>query len=398
MPTLENFNGRSLVADVGGSINRGLTMRNNWDTINRNQADWESNNAKQKQIELLRGQMIPGTPGFNPNAEMELMAKDPAGAEKIFNVLGAKSEMQREDAARRAYEIANTPAALRPQVIQRQAAELAAQGRDPQHTLDLLSLDEQSQNQMLGTIQQAALTAKQRADLSNGGGLTAEQREFADLTQGLSPEQKQQAKMIKLGLSPRAVGSAMQTIADKDLAEVVGDAEATVANRKKFGEATGASRAKMIDDGFERITKIDAGIGNIDRAIDALQSGAKTGAIQKMVPSMRAASVELANIQKSMALDVIGAVTFGALSKGELDLAKEVALPTGLDEPQLLEHLQKRKTAQLKLRDYFQQQIDYLDQGGTVAGFLREQERSASQPRGQQPASQSVGRFSVEVE
>jgi hypothetical protein len=398
MPTLANINGASLTADVGGAINRGLTMRNNFDTINRNQADWETNNAKQSQIELLRGQMIPGTPEFNPNAEMELMAKDPEGAEKIFNVLGAQSEMQREDASRRAYEIANTPAALRPQVIQRQAAELAAQGRDPQHTLDLLNLDEQSQNQMLGTIQQAALTAKQRADLSNGGGLTAEQREFADLTKGLAPEQKQQAKMIKLGLSPRAVGSAIQTIADNDLAEVVGDAEATVANRKKFGEATGASRAKMIDDGFERITKIDAGIGNIDRAIDALRGGAKTGAIQQMVPSMRAASVELANIQKSMALDVIGAVTFGALSKGELDLAKEVALPTGLNEPQLIEHLQKRKAAQLKLRDYFQQQIDYLDQGGTVAGFLRQKERSSSPQPEQQPSSQTVGRFSVEVE
>jgi len=398
MPTLANINGRSLTADVGGRLQQGLAFGENLAASQQNRQIKSDEMERQEQIELLRGQMIPGTPEFNPNAEMELMAKDPEGAEKIFNVLGAQSEMQREDASRRAYEIANTPAALRPQVIQRQAAELAQQGRDPQHTLDLMNLDEQSQNQMLKNIQQAALTTKQRADLSNGGGLTAEQREFADLTKGLAPEQKQQAKMIKLGLSPRAVGSAIQTIADNDLAEVVGDAEATVANRKKFGEATGASRAKMIDDGFERITKIDAGIGNIDRAIDALQGGAKTGAIQQMVPSMRAASVELANIQKSMALDVIGAVTFGALSKGELDLAKEVALPTGLNEPQLIEHLQKRKDAQLKLRDYFQQQIDYLDQGGTVAGFLREQERSAAPQTEQQPRSQSVGRFTVEVE
>ncbi len=398
MPTLANINGASLTADVGGAINRGLTMRNNFDAINRNQADWETNKERQSQIELLSAQMIPGTPGFNPDAEMEMMALDPAGAEKIFNVLGARSEMQREDAARRAYEIANTPAALRPRVIQRQAAELAQQGRDPQHTLDLMNLDEQSQNQMLKNIQQAALTTKQRADLANGGGLTAEQREFAGLTKGLSEEQKQQARMIKLGLTPRAVGSSMQTIAANDLADLVGDAEATVAERKTFGEKTGASRSKAIDDGFERITKIDAGIGNIDRAIDALQGGAKTGAIQSMVPSMRAASVELANIQKSMALDVIGAVTFGALSKGELDLAKEVALPTGLDEPQLLEHLQKRKAAQLKLRDYFRQQIEFLDKGGSVAGFLRQQERSVSPQPEQQPSSQTVGRFSVEVE
>ena len=76
-----------------------------------------------------------------------------------------------------------------------------------------------------------------------------------------------------------------------------------------------------------------------------------------------------------MALDVIGSVTFGALSKGELDLAKEVALPTGLNTPQLIEYLQRRKVAQEKLREYFNEQVQFLDQGGTIAGFLREKER-----------------------
>ena len=135
----------------------------------------------------------------------------------------------------------------------------------------------------------------------------------------------------------------------------------------------------MIDAGFEKITKINRGIGNIDRAAELINSGAGVGAIEKFLPSFTAASVELDNIQKSMALDVIGSVTFGALSQGELNLAKEVALPTGLDAPQLLEHLKQRKEAQIKLRDYFQDQIQFLDQGGTVAGFLRAKENENSQ-------------------
>lgn len=229
--------------------------------------------------------------------------------------------------------------------------------------------------------------------LLSGDGLTAGQQEFESLTEGLTEGQVDEARLIKLGLSPRAVGSAIQTIAANDLAEVVGDAEAVVAERKKFGDAIGASRAKTIDSGFDRIQKIDSGVRNIDRAISALEGGADTGAVQRFLPAIRSASVELANIQKSMALDVIGAVTFGALSKGELDLAKEVALPDGLNEPQLIKHLQDRRAAQLKLRDYFSDQINFLDQGGTVAGFIREQER------GQDSASpQQIGRFTVEAE
>ena len=196
------------------------------------------------------------------------------------------------------------------------------------------------------------------------------------MTRGLTQEQVQQATMIELGLSPRAVGSAIQTIAGSGTAEEIGKAEATIAQRKKFGELTGSSRAKAIDNGIERMSKIDLGLNNINRAIGVLEGGAGSGAIQKYLPSFKAASVALDHVQKSMALDVIGAVTFGALSEGELSLAKEVALPTGLDGPELIAHLKERRASQEKLRAYFNEQIQFLDQGGTVAGFMREKERS----------------------
>ena len=203
------------------------------------------------------------------------------------------------------------------------------------------------------------------------------------MTRGLTQEQVQQATMIELGLSPRAVGSAIQTIAGSGTAEEIGKAEATIAQRKKFGELTGSSRAKAIDNGIERMSKIDLGLNNINRAIGVLEGGAGSGAIQKYLPSFKAASVALDHVQKSMALDVIGAVTFGALSEGELSLAKEVALPTGLDGPELIAHLKERRASQEKLRAYFNEQIQFLDQGGTVAGFMREKERSTGGEGGQ---------------
>ena len=148
---------------------------------------------------------------------------------------------------------------------------------------------------------------------------------------------------------------------------------------------TGASRAKTIDKGFDRISKIDAGIGGIDRAIKAIRGGAQTGALQKFLPSFKAASVELDQIKNELALDVIGGVTLGAISEAELELVKQVALPTGLDGPELIQHLEDRKAAQQKLRSYFNEQIQFLDQGGTVAGFLREKERVQPTPTSTDP-------------
>ena len=236
-------------------------------------------------------------------------------------------------------------------------------------------------------------------------------REFQEMTKYLSdsddaPDEVKRAARISLGLEERAVGAAAKTVDiggvphifdpttksmvpvtvdEKTItAETVGDTKATIAQRKKFGELTGASRAKAIDSGYESVVKIDKNISNLDKAIAAIEAGAGTGAIERRFPSIKAASVELDQIQNELALDVIGSVTFGALSEGELELARQTALPAGLDGPELIQHLSDRKTAQEKLRNYFREQIDFLDNGGTIAGFLRSKERDVA---GQTPSA-----------
>lgn len=215
-------------------------------------------------------------------------------------------------------------------------------------------------------------------DKSGGPGAPAALETFNALSEGLSSEDKTTASRIQLGLDPRAVGTGTITTATTTgLTDLVANSQETIEERKKFGQLTGSSRANKIDSGFTSIESIDKNVRNIDKAIVALENGASTGVIEsRFFPSFRAASVTLDQIQGELALDVVGSVTFGALSKGELDLAREVALPTGLEPPQLLEFLQTKKTAQEKLRNYYVDQIDFLDQGGTVAGFLRQQTRN----------------------
>ncbi|MBL4664272.1 MAG: hypothetical protein JKY22_12140 [Flavobacteriaceae bacterium] len=209
--------------------------------------------------------------------------------------------------------------------------------------------------------------------------LTSAQKEFASLTEGFSPEDKIKTRRVKAGIDPRAVGSAIQTISAKNMAADIAKTEGTIAEGKEFGKLTGSSRAKAIDSGFDKIQSISKNIDNINKAIEEIDAGASTGAIEsRFFPSIRASTVALEQIQSELALDVVGATTFGALSKGELDLAKEVALPTKLEPAELKKFLVDKKSAQEKLMAYYQEQIDFIDQGGTKAGFLRSKERGVS--------------------
>ncbi len=75
---------------------------------------------------------------------------------------------------------------------------------------------------------------------------SASQREFGDLTEGMSDEDKAKARRIKLGLEPRAVGSADQTIAGAGTADVVAETVSTIAEGKEGGKL--AAQARMLPD------------------------------------------------------------------------------------------------------------------------------------------------------
>lgn len=220
--------------------------------------------------------------------------------------------------------------------------------------------------------------------LGGGDSLPAEAIGFNDLIKGFTPEQQKLAKQVKAGLKGRAVSNAELSAIQSGEIDNYGKWKVNQKQAEKFAELTGSSRAKAIDKGFETIVKIDGAVRNYDRAISAIKGGAGVGVLEKFWPSIKAASVELDNIRGSMALDVVGATTFGALSKGELDLAKDVALPTGLDSTELVDYLERKKVAQKKLRDYYNEQIQFLDDGGTLAGFMRSKERGQTKERPQQ--------------
>ena len=143
----------------------------------------------------------------------------------------------------------------------------------------------------------------------------------------------------------------------------------TAAATKKGAEIAQVEGQKA----FEALNKVRTNIGNLDAAIAAIDGGAKTGVIESRFPNWRASTIELQNIQRRLGLDIVGSVTFGALSAGELSLALETALPLNLDEKQLRDWLTRKKEAQNKLSGYLTAQATHLlTPGNTLQTWLQQ--------------------------
>jgi len=126
---------------------------------------------------------------------------------------------------------------------------------------------------------------------------------------------------------------------------------------------------------FDQVSKSRSNIANLEEAKRlVLEEGANTGVIADRLPNWKASSVALETVKNELGLDVVGAVTFGALSKGELDLALNTALPTNLTEDALVDWIDRKIVAQQKLQKYLYNQAIYLADGDkTIGDWLRTQ-------------------------
>ena len=111
---------------------------------------------------------------------------------------------------------------------------------------------------------------------------------------------------------------------------------------------------------FSKFNIIDQQIRNFQRAGELVSEGAKTGFIQKFLPSTSAATTELRTIARTMGIDIINSATFGALSATELNLALETAFDQNLTGDALVEYIQDKIAAQTKLRNALMPEVQML--------------------------------------
>ena len=148
------------------------------------------------------------------------------------------------------------------------------------------------------------------------------------------------------------------------------------------GSKAGSRRAKTVaatvsSDAFGKINIMRSNIINLQEAKRLVTEGdANTGFIMDKLPNLFAGSIALNQIQNVLGLNIIGSVTFGALSEGELNLALRTALPTNLNEPDLIDWIDRKIIAEQKLSEYIQEQAIFLADGDkTVGDWLRLQQK-----------------------
>ena len=128
---------------------------------------------------------------------------------------------------------------------------------------------------------------------------------------------------------------------------------------------------KKAEDLFGQVDKIDANVRNLVKAQGIVQKAMDegqnlTGFITQFAPDVSAAAISLKEVQTKLGLDVVGSVTFGALSEGELNLALNAAIRLDLPEAELAQNLQARIDAQNKLRGYLLAQARFLNKGNSI--------------------------------
>lgn len=150
---------------------------------------------------------------------------------------------------------------------------------------------------------------------------------------------------------------------------------------------TGKDAAKTANEAFVKVNSLRANNESLKEVARLAAEGGDTGPIAKRLPSFRKQSIELDNMKNRLGLDVIGSVTFGALSEGELRLALDTALPP-LNDPDLIDWANRKIVAQEKLADYFQEQAIFLSkQGNKQADWLKYKQAQTSQTPAGQPAT-----------
>ena len=180
--------------------------------------------------------------------------------------------------------------------------------------------------------------------------------------------------------------------------------ESTVARAR----AEGKENVSQMGQAAEKIDAANANILVLDEALAALDSGAGTGPISSLLPTIRSSSLRLREAQRKLGLNIVSETTFGALSEGELRLALETGLDLSLPEDQLREVIAKRKAAQEKLIDYFYEALDFLDSSetNTIAKFkLKKKQEQKAREKAQQnggattppPKTSSSKKFEMEV-
>jgi len=188
-------------------------------------------------------------------------------------------------------------------------------------------------------------------------------------------------KLTPVNKMGQTVKQTIKESADKQAAvdQAAIDAELANSDKKAEAQANAQKKIQLAKDSAAAAKSAQATFGNLknanaiyDRAIAAINKGAKSGAFTKLLPTIRAETLELQNAIRQAGLNTISGVTLGAISKPELELALAVDIPESMDEKELKPYLQKKKAANIKLMKELNKMSSFLSKKGNTVSMWNE--------------------------
>ncbi|HIO04348.1 MAG TPA: hypothetical protein EYN08_01840 [Gammaproteobacteria bacterium] len=119
-------------------------------------------------------------------------------------------------------------------------------------------------------------------------------------------------------------------------------------------------RDKKVAEIGASIESVGSQINKIDSMVSILDEGAMSGFISNVFPTFQKATAQLNQVMNYLGLDVIGSVTFGALSESELKLAMDTAVPRDLGPKALKQWAIDKASALRKFRTALYQKVESL--------------------------------------
>ena len=163
------------------------------------------------------------------------------------------------------------------------------------------------------------------------------------------------------------------------------------AQRIKEAETFGAKKIEWIDEARNQQLNIESTVGLYKQALVLLDQGASTGRIAKLLPTTSAQTALLETVKGQLGLDVIGSVTFGALSEGELNLAMDLGLPSDkLSPSELRKWLTDRIDAKSKAAQALQDTAAYLSLPNTTVQSYYRDYLNINPPSGNTPTQNNT--------
>lgn len=227
--------------DLSGALNSIAGSIDKVSAVNKQQE------YQEKQDALIKGLQSVAS-GGDMSAVADYLIQNPTISSDVANnaykAMGIQSDIQKTQLKNDMLTLAANPNNAE-QILTDRISAINERGGNPEHTMRELEMYRQDPQGFTEQVKRTATVMyPQEMKQLTSNNQTTTQRDWESMTANLSPEEKAKANRIRLGLEPRAVGSASQTITSQGNVQQVAQTESQLSASKEAGKLSAQLKLK----------------------------------------------------------------------------------------------------------------------------------------------------------